>query len=532
VGVTEEVGAGDPEEIELKFDVLRTAPARRLVEADELAGLRAVGPSRVVLMEDTYVDTASGRVRAARWAARFRRIDGVTSVTVKGLARRGAGATHRRAELEGFADPSLPPEVWPPSAARDRLIEIVGEEALGPLVTIEQRRRQRNFANDRVAVEVSLDRVVTRADGRVADRSNVLEVELKSGDAAELAQLGAELAQRAFLVEATTSKLARAEAAAQRLRIERAQPRLETGPTPGVTADDEMSVAGRKVLRFHLARVLAREPGVRAGIDPEELHKMRVATRRLRAGWRVFGDAFRGAKVRRLRDDLGVVASKLGATRDLDVQLERLTTPRREDLGPLEVAWRAKREAARAALVRELDSARHRRWLTSFVRFVETDDAGVARAGAPGVEPTTVRERAGSQIWAAYERVRAFERVVDGAAPETLHRLRIEAKRLRYSIEFVREALAPEATDAIARVTALQDHLGQLNDADVAAAMTREFLAESGDSLTPAQSAAVADYLAEQDRLVVELSASVGPAWAAVSSLAFRRRLARVLAEL
>jgi CHAD domain-containing protein len=458
-------------------------------------------------------------------------------MTVKGLARRGTGATHHRPELEGLADPLLPPAAWPPSAARDRLIEIIGQEPLGPLLTIEQRRRQRDFANDHVAVEVSLDRVVVRADGRVADRSNVLEIELKSGDAEELALLGAELAVRTFLVEATTSKLARAEAAAERLRIDRALPRLETGPTPGVTADDAMSVAGRKVLRFHLARVLAREPGVRAGIDPEELHKMRVATRRLRAAWRVFGDAFRGAKVQRLRDDLGVVASKLGATRDLDVQIERLTTPQRADLGALELAWRAKREAARAALVRELDSARHRRWLTSFVRFVETDDAGVARAGVAraagaGVEPTTVRERAGSQIWAAYQRVRAFERVVDEAPPETLHRLRIEAKRLRYSIEFVREALAPEAADAIERVTALQDHLGQLNDADVAATMTREFLAERGDSLTPAQSAAVAEYLAEQERLVVELSASVGAPSAAVASLPFRRRLAKVLAEL
>jgi triphosphatase len=530
MGVTEEGGAGDPEEIELKFDVLRTAPARRLVEADALVGLLAIGPARIVLMEDTYVDTASGRVRAARWTARFRRIDGTTSVTVKGLARRGAGATHRRTELEGLADPDLPPAAWPPSVARDRLIEIVGTEPLGPLVTLEQRRRQRDFANDQVAVEVSLDRVVTRAEGRVVDRSNVLEVELRSGDAAELAKLGAELVQRAFLVEATTSKLARGEAAAERLRIERSQPRLETGPTPGVTADDSMSAAGRKVLRFHLARLLAREPGVRAGIDPEELHKMRVATRRLRAAWRVFGDDFRGAKVRRIRDDLGVVATRLGATRDLDVQLERLTTPPREDLGPIEVAWRARREHSRADLVRELDSARHRRWLASFVRFVEADDAGIAPT--PGVEPTKVRERAGSQIWAAYERVRAFDRVVDGAAPETLHRLRIEAKRLRYSLEFVREALRPEASIAIARVTALQDHLGHLNDANVAAAMTREFVAENGASLAPAELAAVAAYLADQERQVVALSESVGPPWAAITSLAFRRRLGRVLAEL
>jgi len=528
--MTEEPSS-DPEEIELKFDVLRTAPAKRLVEADQLGALKAVGPSRVVLMEDTYLDTASGRVRAARWTARFRRIDGTTSVTVKSLARRGAGATHRRAELEGPADPDLPPVAWPPSAARDRLIEIVGSEALGPLVTLEQRRRQRDFANERLAVEVSLDRVVTRAGGRVADRSNVLEVELRSGDPAELAQLGTDLVQRAFLAEATTSKLARGQAAAERLRIERSQPRLETGPAPGVTADDSMSAAGRKVLRFHLARLLAREPGVRAGIDPEELHKMRVATRRLRAGWRVFGDAFRGARVRRIRGDLGVVASRLGATRDLDVQLDRLTSPeRREGLAPLEAAWRTKRENARAALVRELDSARHRRWLASFVRFVETGDAGVAPT--PGVEPSTVRERAASQVWAAYERVRAFERVMDGAPPETLHRLRIAAKRLRYSLEFVREALSPEAAIAIARITALQDHLGKLNDADVAAALTREFLSEAKESLNPAESAAVAEYLADQEREVVALSESVGGPWAGVASIAFRRRLARVLAEL
>jgi hypothetical protein len=62
--------------------------------------------------------------------------------------------------------------------------------------------------------------------------------------------------------------------------------------------------------------------------------------------------------------------------------------------------------------------------------------------------------------------------------------------------------------------------------------MTREFLADRGASLTPAQSAAVADYLAEQERLVVELSSSVGAPWAAVTSIAFRRRLGRVLAEL
>ena len=68
---------------------------------------------------------------------------------------------------------------------------------------------------------------------------------------------------------------------------------LVVGKTPGVAADDHLAEAGRKVMRFHLARMLAREAGTRDGRDPEELHAMRVATRRQRAAWRVFGASFR-----------------------------------------------------------------------------------------------------------------------------------------------------------------------------------------------------------------------------------------------
>ena len=78
--------------------------------------------------------------------------------------------------------------------------------------------------------------------------------------------------------------------------VEEAAPvdtRLVVGKTPGVTAEDHVAEAGRKVMRFHLARMLAREAGTREGSDPEELHAMRVATRRQRAAWRVFGASFR-----------------------------------------------------------------------------------------------------------------------------------------------------------------------------------------------------------------------------------------------
>ncbi|HEY8437394.1 MAG TPA: CHAD domain-containing protein, partial [Candidatus Limnocylindrales bacterium] len=96
------------------------------------------------------------------------------------------------------------------------------------------------------------------------------------------------------------------------------RPRLAVGKTPGVLADDHRAEAGRKVLRFHLARMIAREAGTREGRDAEDLHAMRVATRRQRAAWRIFGKAFRAGRTKPHREHLREVASRLGAVRDLD----------------------------------------------------------------------------------------------------------------------------------------------------------------------------------------------------------------------
>ena len=103
-------------------------------------------------------------------------------------------------------------------------------------------------------------------------------------------------------------------------------------------ADDHVAEAGRKVLRFHLARMIAKEAGTRDGNDPEDLHAMRVATRRQRAAWRVFGEAFRAGP----DEDLTAAASARsprgsGAVRDLDVLLEAADAYR-ADLSPTRAA--------------------------------------------------------------------------------------------------------------------------------------------------------------------------------------------------
>lgn len=561
-------GRKRPVEIELKFRVDDAAAGAAVLELERFGALVAESePAHLVVMEDRYLDTAEGAMTHAGFAVRLRGLESGTLVSVKSLTRvAAAGGAARREEIEGPADPVAPPAEWPASDARALVMEHAGDAPLEELVTIRQHRRKRLYASEAATVELSLDDIEVLADGEVVERFTELEAELVSGDEAALSIVAAVLDGTAGLRRATSSKLDSALAAidAGRPPIEAATdaaageaavvvdgaavaaamaaaapdiPPLSVGKTPGVLAEDHIAEAGRKVLRFHLARMIDYEAGTRTGLDAEDLHKMRVATRRQRAAWRVFGSAFRPRRTKRYRDGLREIASRLGAVRDLDVQLEAadayradLPVAEQRALEPLLGAWRVHREIARTLLIRELDSDGYRRWLDDYRDFVRTEGALVLPVSP--VQPHRVRDTAPSRIWGAYEQLRGYEPVLRWADVETLHDLRIAAKWLRYSMEFTREALGPETGTLIARVTALQDHLGLMNDADVTASMARTFLVEHAGELSSLESAAIGRYLVDREREVARLRRTMGPAWRGASGLRFRRALGRVVAEL
>ena len=558
------------------------ATGERLIAAEDLAGFTALGPAVTVLNEDRYLDTPDGALAAAGYAGRLRSDGRRTVITLKGLNREDeGGAVHRREELEGPADPATSAAGWPASAARDAVVEIAGETALVDLVTIRQARRKRLYGRDGAVVEVSVDDVEVVAGERTVERFAELELELREGDEGALDPLADLLAEVEELVPAQTSKLERAlealrrdpgqddvddvddvddgdngdggdgaaadpieaalesalEPAVEGQPAEPEAPRIVLPKSPGVLADDHMAEAGRKVLRFHLARMIAREEGTRTGKDAEELHAMRVATRRQRAAWRVFGDAFDAATTGKHRRRLKAVAADLGAVRDMDVLIQaaeayRGRQPAAEAAAfePLIAGWRASQDAARIVLVKELDSERFRRWVDGYVAFLQTEGLGALPVGP--VQPHRVRDTMPSRIWAAYENVRAYEPVMRWADVTTLHDLRIAAKWLRYTLEFVRETLGREAGPVIEKVVALQDHLGWLHDADVAAGLARAFLVEHAGELSERESAAVGRYLVDRERELARLRRTVGPAWRGVSSVAFRRALGRLVAGL
>ncbi len=574
-------------EVELKYRIRTPGAADRYIAVEELAGLRPSSRTRTTQLEDRYVDTADGALARAGFAARLRVSATSTIVSVKSTARRTTDkGPYRREELEGPADRTAGPRDWPSSDARSLILELCGDAPLVELVTIRQLRRKRELKEGDTVLELSVDEVDVVARSQVVDRFAELEIELLRGDEAPLTALGVVLDADPGLDASKGSKL-EAALAAVRAHVRRHGPLPEfsvdpdavevappvagtaatgaaaangravapgpvrvagaaSGPaipppsggkTPGVTADDHIAEAGRKVLRFHLARMLAREAGTRDGTDPEELHAMRVATRRMRAAWRVFGPGFRADRTRRYRRRLRQIAARLGAVRDLDVMIEAaeawrgtLAKPEQRAVAPLLTGWAAYREDARRLLLRELDSDGHRRFIEDFRVFVQAEGAAVRPVGP--AEPHHIRDTTPSAAWAAYERLRAYEPVLRWADVETLHDLRIAAKWLRYTLEFVREPLGPDAAVLLAPIVALQDHLGELHDADVAASMARSFLGERGAGLSALEREVIARYLATREGDLARLGRTVGPAWRGVSSVAFRRRLGRAVATL
>ena len=252
---------------------------------------------------------------------------------------------------------------------------------------------------------------------------------------------------------------------------------------PGIEENDSMAEAGRKILRFHFAHMLAHEEGTRNGQDIEELHDMRVATRRMRAAFEVFGPYFRQKAVKKHLKRLRTAGRALGRVRDLDVfmekaqrYLETLSEEKRPGLDPLLNAWGQDRTAERDQLLDYLDSENYKLFKQEFNEFVSTPGDGVLPISETAQTPNLVHHVVPVLIYTRLAAVRAYEQIVTNASMEQLHALRIEFKKLRYAMEFFREVLGGEAREVIDEIKIVQDHLGDLNDANVACQNLREFI--------------------------------------------------------
>jgi len=486
----------DHEEIEWQFDAVDLRPVERWVDAqaarpsdgagggaDPFRGEIHVVPLTTRRLADTYLDTADWRLYRAGFTLRVRRSGQSAEATLKSMASPSLGIRRRTELTQGFAGRTVDAlmETEGPVSGRVRLI--AGKHSVGPLFEVKTLRRSFSLRSDGEAVgEIAIDRTtIPVLDGGEPVRLKRVEVEVSDPEAPSVASFVEELRHKGGLQAATVSKF---EAGLIALGGHPLPARgLEPAAIQGSLTVGELAFA---VLGAQFQELLQKEGGTRLGEDPEELHDMRVATRRLRAAMSLFAEAL-PVRAALLRDELNWAGQALGAVRDLDVQIETVhewatesDEPDRGSLQDLEAVLARRREEARAQLLEVLDSRRYERLLAAMTGML---DRGPLRRSPAGRTPVVAA--APDLIQGHYRRVRkAGNRIDKGSGPTEYHRLRIRCKRLRYALEFLSIVYGGPTERLAKRLVRLQDLLGLHQDAQVAMTRLRELALDSSSPLS------------------------------------------------
>jgi CHAD domain-containing protein len=234
---------------------------------------------------------------------------------------------------------------------------------------------------------------------------------------------------------------------------------------------------------------------------------MRVATRRLRAALSLFADVL-PVRAEVFRQELGWVGRTLGAVRDLDVQLAGMAdmaaatagwseTGRGDGHDPLadlsELLTR-EWEAARSEMLAALDSVRWERLTKGLAAMAQQ---GPARRSVAARVPAVMGMP--ELVVARHDAVaKAAKRAKRSGLVTDFHRLRIRCKRLRYSLEFASEVYEGRTAPYVRALTAVQDELGLMQDAEVALLRLADLA--TGDTPLPAATVFVMGGVAERYR--------------------------------
>lgn len=430
---------------------LAVAPSFRFPDLTDVAASVQTSPVDERRLETVYYDTPD--LRLARWDCSLRLRQG-EGWTLK-LPSPSTGATLTRRELE-FQGPST----RPPDAALALIVAYVRRATLVPVASLSTLRRRVQMKNQEggVLAEVVDDDVTVIQGLRVQHRFREIEVELRDPHGDEILQpILARLHGAGAADEGKTSKLLRALGS-------RAAAPPEVDPLP-VTEKSTTTELIRNVIATSVASLMRHDPGVRLGDDIEDVHRARVATRRLRSQLRTFRPLLDRAWADRLREDLRWVGNGLGGVRDRQVMSGRLRA-RAADLPDEDAAvvfelaseLEAESEEARGRLVLDMRSDRY---LDLIERLVQASRAPVFATSAeePAVQvmPSLVRRD--------FKRLRnGVKKLPDTPANSELHRIRIFAKRLRYAAEAASAIAGKPALAQAQAATELQDILGDHQD--------------------------------------------------------------------
>ncbi|WP_020178834.1 CYTH and CHAD domain-containing protein [Methylopila sp. M107] len=452
----------DPTETELKLDC-SLADLERLKSHPLLAAAKR---RPAVNMRSVYFDAEDRRLRDAGMTLRVRtaRRRHLQTVKAEGDGMLERPEWERRVATD---QPDLTAIEATPAAAL-----LADGAPLVPVFATEIRRRTFLVQHGQSEIEAALDdgRIVAGADGRVSPIAE-LELELKSGTAADLFTLAAALSESVELRLGVRSKSERGF----RLADDLSRAPEHAGKLI-LRADMSTAEAFRAVAHGCIRQIRLNEEILLERPEVEALHQMRVGVRRFRSAISLFGKLVRDAECERLILELKRLSQPFGRGRNLDVFLaetlpqERERRPDEAGMLNLEKQFEVDRAEAHDAIALALRSAEWRNvtlallaWVNAGPWLAPEDAATAAALSGPASDfAAATLDRRRKQL---KKRGRDFKSL----SVEERHEVRIVAKKLRYGAQFFASLYAGEKQAErhkafVKALKRLQGKLGALND--------------------------------------------------------------------
>ena len=473
-----------PEEIELKLAV-DARDVERLRNSSILRETRLKHTGRRCLVS-IYYDTPSFSLLRSGVILRVRKIgrERVQSLKMSVAEREVLG---RRVESESSIcgeTPDLKRIVDPD--VRRLIQKRCADEKLVPVFLTKFARETWLLQFRRSQIECAIDRGVIAANGKNEPICEV-ELELKSGQVARLFELTHLLNKVVPLQIEPASKAARG--------FDLVGGAGATAPTAApVHINPEMSVRDSfaAIAQSCLTHVLASAVFVCKSVDPEGIHQLRVAIRRMRAAFSIFHSAMPESYRPRLAVELRTFAQTLGAARDWDVLVEEtiasMPTRLRKQRSTAQLIRiaRAKRAEGDKSAHASLRNPRYTEILLQLASWADSQfgsNGSLPQEGKwkPDLLAGPAPAFAAEAIQTFHDKARKLGKKVRELDPPEIHRLRIRIKKLRYAMEFFGSLWPNRRTERyLAALKSLQEALGVFHDTIVADQLIAQFTATEG----------------------------------------------------
>ena len=235
--------------------------------------------------------------------------------------------------------------------------------------------------------------------------------------------------------------------------------------------------AFQTVARACIRQFRLNEPMLIARRSAEPLHQARVAMRRLRSALSLFKPVVADQEYERFKRGLRDLSHKLGEARDLDVYIARSTVSIASENGgfPLLALERtgrlqAERDGAYQRVINSLQSKRFSLLMRNFGIWIEAGSwCTLDEPKSQAARDQTILDFAAHALELRWRKLKHRGRHLDRLSSEEHHRIRIDAKKMRYASEFLSSLMADPRHRRrhkmfIAALESLQTRLGDLND--------------------------------------------------------------------